>query len=63
VELINEREAEMEESFNDGVADIITNGNNKNLNNGNDERKVEKLYVYRTVGGPRSDAPDFVWTL
>ncbi|KAK1271931.1 Protein AUXIN SIGNALING F-BOX 2 [Acorus gramineus] len=28
-----------------------------------EERKVEKLYVYRTVAGPRSDAPDFVWTL
>ncbi|KAG1370194.1 transport inhibitor response 1-like protein [Cocos nucifera] len=25
--------------------------------------KVEKMYVYRTVAGPRNDAPDFVWTL
>ncbi|KAJ0988757.1 hypothetical protein J5N97_007113 [Dioscorea zingiberensis] len=28
-----------------------------------DTQKVEKLYVYRTVAGPRNDAPDFVWTL
>ncbi|KAL2507678.1 Protein TRANSPORT INHIBITOR RESPONSE 1 [Forsythia ovata] len=24
---------------------------------------VEKLYVYRTVAGPRVDKPDFVWTM
>ncbi|KAL9265626.1 TRANSPORT INHIBITOR RESPONSE 1-like protein [Drosera capensis] len=24
---------------------------------------VEHLYVYRTVAGPRSDAPEFVWTM
>ncbi|KAI3425521.1 F-box domain-containing protein [Psidium guajava] len=24
---------------------------------------VEKLYVYRTVAGPRFDMPDFVWTM
>ncbi|XP_078445270.1 protein TRANSPORT INHIBITOR RESPONSE 1-like [Wolffia australiana] len=24
---------------------------------------VEKLYVYRTLAGPRQDAPDFVWIL
>ncbi|CAA2970606.1 TRANSPORT INHIBITOR RESPONSE 1-like [Olea europaea subsp. europaea] len=24
---------------------------------------VEKLYVYRTVAGPRADKPDFVWTM
>ncbi|RWW10340.1 hypothetical protein BHE74_00001586 [Ensete ventricosum] len=28
-----------------------------------DLHKVEKLYVYRTVGGGRTDAPDFVWIL
>ncbi|CAL5325480.1 protein AUXIN SIGNALING F-BOX 2-like [Camellia sinensis] len=29
-----------------------------------DERqKVEKMYLYRTLVGPRGDAPDFVWTL
>ncbi|CAA2982834.1 AUXIN SIGNALING F-BOX 2-like [Olea europaea subsp. europaea] len=25
--------------------------------------KVEKMYLYRTLVGPRKDAPDFVWTL
>ncbi|PIN24213.1 Leucine rich repeat protein [Handroanthus impetiginosus] len=25
--------------------------------------RVEKMYLYRTLVGPRSDAPDFVWTL
>ncbi|KAJ8476842.1 hypothetical protein OPV22_020569 [Ensete ventricosum] len=28
-----------------------------------DLHKLEKIYVYRTVAGPRNDAPDFVWTL
>ncbi|KAL6953202.1 Protein AUXIN SIGNALING F-BOX 3 [Sarracenia purpurea var. burkii] len=28
-----------------------------------DRQKVEKMYLYRTLVGPRSDAPDFVWTL
>ncbi|XP_072981205.1 transport inhibitor response 1-like protein Os04g0395600 [Typha angustifolia] len=28
-----------------------------------DLHKVEKMYVYRTVGGPRNDAPHFVWTV
>lgn len=29
-----------------------------------DERhRVEKMYLYRTLVGPRKDAPDFVWTL
>ncbi|XP_059639742.1 protein AUXIN SIGNALING F-BOX 2 [Cornus florida] len=29
-----------------------------------DEReKVEKMFLYRTLVGPRRDAPDFVWTL
>ena len=27
------------------------------------EQKVEKMYLYRTMVGPRNDAPDFVWTL
>lgn len=25
--------------------------------------KVKNIYVYRTLAGPREDAPDFVWTL
>ncbi|XP_057485082.1 protein AUXIN SIGNALING F-BOX 2-like [Actinidia eriantha] len=28
-----------------------------------DTMKVRTLYVYRTLNGPRADAPDFVWTL
>ncbi|KAI3851356.1 hypothetical protein MKX03_006702 [Papaver bracteatum] len=28
-----------------------------------DIQKVDKLYVYRSLDGPRRDAPDFVWTL
>ncbi|XP_050383302.1 protein AUXIN SIGNALING F-BOX 2-like [Argentina anserina] len=28
-----------------------------------DEQKVEKMYVYRTLVGPREDKPAFVWTL
>ncbi|OVA09642.1 F-box domain [Macleaya cordata] len=28
-----------------------------------DSHKVEKMYVYRTLDGPRGDAPYFVWTL
>ncbi|PON95451.1 F-box domain containing protein [Trema orientale] len=27
------------------------------------DQKVEKMYLYRTMVGPRDDAPDFVWTL
>ncbi|KAK9292364.1 hypothetical protein L1049_020331 [Liquidambar formosana] len=28
-----------------------------------DELPVEKLYIYRTVAGPRLDMPGFVWTM
>ncbi|PIA26046.1 hypothetical protein AQUCO_10000013v1 [Aquilegia coerulea] len=28
-----------------------------------DSQKVEKMYLYRTLDGPRKDAPDFVWNL
>lgn len=28
-----------------------------------DSQKVEKMYLYRTLVGPRKDAPEFVWTL
>ncbi|KAL3526213.1 hypothetical protein ACH5RR_014585 [Cinchona calisaya] len=28
-----------------------------------DRQKVEKMYLYRTLVGRRTDAPDFVWTL
>ncbi|KAK6928583.1 Transport inhibitor response 1 domain [Dillenia turbinata] len=29
----------------------------------NPDDKVEKMYLYRTLVGPREDAPEFVWTL
>ncbi|XP_057982599.1 protein AUXIN SIGNALING F-BOX 2 [Malania oleifera] len=28
-----------------------------------DEQKVEKMYLYRSMAGPRRDTPDYVWTL
>ncbi|KAI5341468.1 hypothetical protein L3X38_020742 [Prunus dulcis] len=28
-----------------------------------DEQRVEKMYLYRTLVGPRNDTPEFVWTL
>ncbi|KAF9663509.1 hypothetical protein SADUNF_Sadunf17G0057900 [Salix dunnii] len=28
-----------------------------------DRQKVEKMFLYRTLAGPRKDAPGFVWTL
>ncbi|MED6219501.1 Protein AUXIN SIGNALING F-BOX 3 [Stylosanthes scabra] len=28
-----------------------------------DEQKVEKMYLYRTLAGKRKDAPEYVWTL
>nr|AIT18060.1 auxin signaling F-box protein 2 [Prunus salicina] len=28
-----------------------------------DEQRVEKMYLYRTLVGPRNDKPEFVWTL
>ncbi|KAL3630877.1 Protein AUXIN SIGNALING F-BOX 3 [Castilleja foliolosa] len=28
-----------------------------------DRHRVEKMYLYRSLVGPRKDAPDFVWTL
>ncbi|KAF9605383.1 hypothetical protein IFM89_016960 [Coptis chinensis] len=28
-----------------------------------DDCHVERLYIYRTVAGPRTDDPDFVWTM
>jgi hypothetical protein len=32
-------------------------------NDDDDRLKVEKMYLYRTLVGPRNDAPEFVWTL
>ncbi|KAF7129331.1 hypothetical protein RHSIM_Rhsim10G0002100 [Rhododendron simsii] len=33
------------------------------VNPDDDRQKVEKMYLYRTLVGPRRDAPEFVWTL
>ncbi|CAA0823501.1 Protein AUXIN SIGNALING F-BOX 3 [Striga hermonthica] len=43
------------EIINDGGAQFGDGEANK--------RKVEKMYLYRTLVGPRGDAPEFVWTL
>ncbi|KAI3749295.1 hypothetical protein L2E82_19902 [Cichorium intybus] len=36
---------------------------NGSLDSRLDSCPVEKLYIYRTVAGPRSDMPDYVWTM
>ncbi|GKA35100.1 protein transport inhibitor response 1, partial [Tanacetum coccineum] len=36
---------------------------NCNLDPRQDNCKVEKLYLYRTVAGSRSDMPRFIWTI
>ncbi|KAK6912922.1 Transport inhibitor response 1 domain, partial [Dillenia turbinata] len=41
----------------------IINENDQQDVNFDDSHKVEKMYLYRTVVGPRGDAPEFVWTL
>ncbi|XP_043724142.1 protein AUXIN SIGNALING F-BOX 2-like [Telopea speciosissima] len=41
----------------------IINEHNQLEHSLNESQKVEKMYVYRTLDGPRMDAPDFVWTL
>ncbi|KAH6813817.1 auxin signaling F-box 3 [Perilla frutescens var. frutescens] len=41
----------------------IINENEQIEGSTDDRHKVEKMYLYRTLAGPRKDAPDFVWTL
>ncbi|XP_050232048.1 protein AUXIN SIGNALING F-BOX 2-like [Mercurialis annua] len=41
----------------------IMNENEQADFSGDDTRKVDKMYLYRTLVGPREDAPEFVWTL
>ncbi|GJY18304.1 transport inhibitor response 1-like protein [Tanacetum coccineum] len=41
--------------------EVIDEG--RNLNSSMDSCLVEKLYVYRSVAGPRSDMPGYVWTV
>lgn len=49
VEVMNQRDGdEMDDNLCDSPMDVD---------------KVTNMYVYRTLAGPREDAPDFVWTL
>ncbi|CDP16729.1 unnamed protein product [Coffea canephora] len=41
----------------------IINENEQMEASTDDKQKVEKMYLYRTLVGPRRDAPAFVWTL
>mgnify|MGYP004707693171 CR=1 FL=1 len=41
----------------------IINENEQMEASTDDKQKVEKMYLYRTLVGPRKDAPAFVWTL
>ncbi|KAF7819363.1 protein AUXIN SIGNALING F-BOX 2-like [Senna tora] len=41
----------------------IINENEQEESSVEDEQKVEKMYLYRTLVGRRKDAPEFVWTL
>ncbi|KAK3421295.1 protein AUXIN SIGNALING F-BOX 2 [Eucalyptus grandis] len=41
----------------------IINENNEMEDCIDDEQKVERMYLYRTLVGPRKDAPEHVWTL
>ncbi|KAL7106565.1 hypothetical protein ACP275_06G002000 [Erythranthe tilingii] len=44
--------------------EIINEGDDQVEASSPDARhRVEKMYLYRTLVGPRRDAPDFVWTL
>ncbi|KAF9622420.1 hypothetical protein IFM89_031223 [Coptis chinensis] len=41
----------------------IINEKNQMVENLDESQKAEKMYVYRTLDGPRGDAPNFVWNL
>uniref|UniRef100_A0A803MZK6 Uncharacterized protein n=2 Tax=Chenopodium quinoa TaxID=63459 RepID=A0A803MZK6_CHEQI len=43
--------------------EIIDENEQGDFNLDDDRQKVEKMYLYRTLVGPRKDAPEFVWTL
>lgn len=43
--------------------EIIDENEQGDFNLDDDRQKVEKMYLYRTLVGPRNDAPEFVWTL
>lgn len=41
----------------------VINGQEEVEDYPDDRLRVKKLYVYRTLDGPRTDAPEHVWTL
>lgn len=43
--------------------EIINERDHQIEENPDDNQKVEKMYMYRTLVGPRRDAPKFVWTM
>ncbi|XVE67628.1 hypothetical protein DITRI_Ditri09bG0003100 [Diplodiscus trichospermus] len=43
--------------------EIINESEQMEFNLDDDRQKVDKMYLYRTVVGPRKDAPEFVWIL
>lgn len=42
--------------------EIINEGDQMEFNP-DDRQKVDRMYLYRTLAGPRKDAPEFVWIL
>jgi hypothetical protein len=43
--------------------EIMNENDQMEFNRDDDKQKVDRMYLYRTLVGPRKDAPDFVWTL
>ncbi|XP_071725391.1 protein AUXIN SIGNALING F-BOX 2-like [Rutidosis leptorrhynchoides] len=43
--------------------EIMNENEDMEFNRDDDSQKVERMYLYRSLVGPRKDAPDFVWTL
>ncbi|KAK4782415.1 hypothetical protein SAY86_016517 [Trapa natans] len=56
VEIIDDSELTVDEALCGGAPVAVTA-------DGDDKQKVEKMYLYRTLAGPRNDAPEFVCTL
>lgn len=56
VEIINDSDLAVDEADCGGAPVAVTA-------DADDKQKVEKVYLYRTLVGPRNDAPNFVWTL
>ncbi|KAM7267977.1 hypothetical protein ACFE04_010143 [Oxalis oulophora] len=43
--------------------EIMSENDQMEINREDDKQKVDRMYLYRTLVGPRKDAPEFVWTL